>query len=228
MGFWYRICHTASRIFAKVVNSYRVENREGLSTVEGGLIIASNHVSFLDPPLIGVAFREPIYYFARRTLFDHPAANFILTRIRALPVDQQKPELSILKKIIQLLRDDEKVLIFPEGERSWDGKLKMEGQPGVGMIVAKSQSACASRSTFRSGKISSERREKSEASSGDSRRRRADRFFGIAGRQVHWFEREIPAHCQPDHGKHCRTGYVGEPWRVSYCALRAEGTIIGD
>lgn len=139
MGFWYWICHTASRIFAKVVNTYRVENREGLSAIEGGLIIASNHVSFLDPPLVGVACREPIYYFARRTLFDHPAANFILTRIRALPVDQQKPELSILKKIIQLLLDDEKVLIFPEGERSWDGQLKMEGQPGVGMIVAKSK-----------------------------------------------------------------------------------------
>lgn len=139
MGFWYWMGHTLSRIFGKFVNSYRVENREGLLAVDGGLIIASNHVSFLDPPLIGAAFREPIYYFARRTLFDHPVANFILQRVRALPVDQQKPELSILKKIIQLLRSDEKVLIFPEGERSWDGKLNMDGQPGVGMIVAKSK-----------------------------------------------------------------------------------------
>lgn len=139
MGFWYWMGHTLSRIFGKFVNSYRVENREGLRAVDGGLIIASNHVSFLDPPLIGAAFREPIYYFARRTLFDHPVANFILQRVRALPVDQQKPELSILKKIIQLLRSDEKVLIFPEGERSWDGKLNMDGQPGVGMIVAKSK-----------------------------------------------------------------------------------------
>ncbi|MCG8601317.1 MAG: 1-acyl-sn-glycerol-3-phosphate acyltransferase [Verrucomicrobiales bacterium] len=139
MGFWYWMGHTLSRIFGKFVNSYRVENCEGLRAVEGGLIIASNHVSFLDPPLIGAAFREPIYYFARRTLFDHPVANFILQRVRALPVDQQKPELSILKKIIQLLRSDEKVLIFPEGERSWDGNLNMDGQPGVGMIVAKSK-----------------------------------------------------------------------------------------
>lgn len=137
MGLFYWIGHTGARIFGKVVNSYRVENREGLSAVEGGLIIASNHVSFLDPPLIGAAFREPIYYFARRTLFDHPVANFILQRVRALPVDQSRPELSILKKIIQLLKEDEKVLIFPEGERSWDGTLNMQGQPGVGMIVSK-------------------------------------------------------------------------------------------
>lgn len=139
MGFWYRIGHTLSRLFAWIFCSYRVEYPEKLRAIEGGTIIASNHVSFLDPPLVGSAFREPIYYFARKTLFDHPVANFLFTRVRALPVDQGKPELSVLKKIIALLRDGEKVVIFPEGERSWDGKLKMEGQPGVGMIVSKSR-----------------------------------------------------------------------------------------
>ncbi|MDF1858751.1 MAG: lysophospholipid acyltransferase family protein [Verrucomicrobiales bacterium] len=138
MGFWYWLGHTGARIFGKLVNSYRIENREGLAAVEGGLIIASNHVSFLDPPLIGAAFREPIYYFARRTLFRHPVANFLFTRVRALPVDQEKPELSSLKKVIQLVKADEKVLIFPEGERSWDGTMNMDGQPGIGMIVSKS------------------------------------------------------------------------------------------
>jgi 1-acyl-sn-glycerol-3-phosphate acyltransferase len=96
-------------------------------------------VSFVDPPLVGSAFREPIYYFARKTLFDHPVANFIFTRVNALPVDQSRPEISVLKRIIQLLKSEEKVLIFPEGERSWDGKLNMEGQPGIGMIVSKSK-----------------------------------------------------------------------------------------
>ncbi|MEM9283033.1 MAG: lysophospholipid acyltransferase family protein, partial [Verrucomicrobiota bacterium] len=118
--------------------SFRVQNREALESVEGGLVIASNHVSFLDPPLIGSAYRDPIYYFARKTLFDHPIANFILTRVNALPVNQEKPELSVLKRVISLLKKDEKVLIFPEGERSYDGVLKEKGQTGVGMIVTKS------------------------------------------------------------------------------------------
>lgn len=139
MGLFYWIGHTGSKIFARTVCSMRVQNRSGLEGIEGGLIIASNHVSFVDPPLIGSAFREPIYYFARKTLFDHPVANFILTRVNALPVDQSRPEISILKRIIQLLKSEEKVLIFPEGERSWDGKLNMEGQPGIGMIVSKSK-----------------------------------------------------------------------------------------
>jgi len=137
MNFWYFIGHRLSKLVAKFYCSFRVQNGEKLDDYEGGLIIASNHVSFLDPPLIGGAFKDPIYYFARKTLFDHPVANFILTRVNALPVNQEKPELSVLKKIISLLKDEEKVLIFPEGERSYDGKMKAEGQPGIGMIVTK-------------------------------------------------------------------------------------------
>ncbi len=138
MNFWYFVGHRLSKLVAKIYCSFRVQNGEKLDSYEGGLIIASNHVSFLDPPFIGGAFKEPIFYFARKTLFDHPVANFILTRVNALPVNQDKPELSVLKKMIALLKEDEKVLIFPEGERTHDGQLKAEGQPGIGMIVTKS------------------------------------------------------------------------------------------
>lgn len=137
MTIWYWIGHTLSKIFAKLVCSYRVQNAGGLDTLKGGLLIASNHVSFLDPPLIGSAFRDPIFYFARKTLFDHPVANFIYRRVNAIPVNQDKPELSILKHVIGLLKGGEKVVIFPEGERTLDGKMKEEGQPGIGMIVSK-------------------------------------------------------------------------------------------
>ncbi len=137
MTIWYWIGHSLSKIFAKLVCSYRVQNKEGLETVEGGLLIASNHVSFLDPPLIGAAYRVPIFYFARKTLFDHPVANFIYRRVNAIPVNQEKPELSILKHVIGLLKKGEKVVIFPEGERTLDGRMKEEGQPGIGMIVTK-------------------------------------------------------------------------------------------
>lgn len=137
MNPWYWIGHTLSKLFAKIVCSYRVQGRERLGLVEGGLLVASNHVSFLDPPLIGSAFREPIHYFARRTLFDHPVANFLFTRVNAIPVNQDKPELSSLKQVIGLLKEGEKVVIFPEGERSLDGVMKSDGEPGVGMIVSK-------------------------------------------------------------------------------------------
>lgn len=138
MGFWYRIGHTIAKLLGKFMFSFRVVNREAFDAMEGGTIIASNHVSFLDPPLIGSAIRTPIYYFARKTLFDHPVSGYLFTRCNALPVNQDKPEISVLKQIIQLLKEEKQVLIFPEGERSWDGAMNMEAQPGIGMIVSKS------------------------------------------------------------------------------------------
>ena len=137
MNLWYWLGHSLSKLVAKLVCSFRVQDGERLRDLPDGLLIVSNHVSFLDPPFIGGAFCEPLYYFARKTLFDHPVANFLFTRVNAIPVNQDKPELSALKLVIQLLKDGQKVLIFPEGERTLDGKLKTEGEPGVGMIVCK-------------------------------------------------------------------------------------------
>lgn len=139
MNFWYWAGHSLSKLVAKVFCSYRVQDRDRLANLPEGLLIVSNHVSFLDPPFIGAAFREPLFYFARKTLFDHPVANFLFTRVNAIPVNQEKPELSALKHVINLLKDGEKVLIFPEGERTLDGKIKTEGEPGVGMIVCKAK-----------------------------------------------------------------------------------------
>lgn len=139
MNCWYWIGYTLSKLFCKLVLSHRVVNRERLDDLDGGVLVASNHVSFLDPPIVGVSFREAVHYFARKTLFDHPVTGFLFPRINAIPVDQAKPELSVLKKIIQLLVDGEKVVIFPEGERSPNGQIKREAQPGVGMIVSKAK-----------------------------------------------------------------------------------------
>ena len=139
MNFWYWLVQTLTRIFAKVVCSYHIVNRDAMTKAEGGLLVASNHVSFLDPPLVGIGFRQAVHYFARKTLFDRPVANWFLPRINAIPINQDKPELSILRKVINLLKSGEKVVIFPEGERAWDGVMREEGEPGIGMIVARSK-----------------------------------------------------------------------------------------
>lgn len=104
----------------------------------GPALIACNHVSFLDPPFIGQAFDEPIHYFARKTLFDHPVAGWILREWQSIPIDRDKPDASSLKATIRFLRQGEKVLIFPEGTRSPDGTLQ-PAEAGVGLFIAKSK-----------------------------------------------------------------------------------------
>jgi len=116
--------------------SYRVIGKEKLVT-DGPVVIASNHESFLDPPLVGVAYDKEVYYLARKTLFRGFGA-WLYPRLNSIPVDQERPDMTSLKTIIKLLKKGEQVVIFPEGARTLDGELH-EGQAGTGLIVAKSK-----------------------------------------------------------------------------------------
>ncbi len=104
---------------------------------EGGVMMAANHESFLDPPLIGITHPENITYLARKTLF-RGIGKWLYTKWDAIPVDQENPDMTGLKKIIKALRNGKKVVMFPEGERTLTGNLN-PALPGVGLIVAKSQ-----------------------------------------------------------------------------------------
>ncbi len=113
----------------------RVDGMENLIT-EGPVLVASNHQSFLDPPLIGNLYKDEMVYLARKTLFTG-ASKWLYTRWNAIPVDQDRPDMGSLKTIIRKLKEGHRVLVFPEGERTLDGKLG-ETAPGIGLIAAKS------------------------------------------------------------------------------------------
>ncbi len=101
------------------------------------VLIAANHESFVDPPLIGVSYDEEIHYLARKTLFKGPT-KWLYPRWNAIPVDQENPDMSSLKTVIKKLKEGKRVLVFPEGERTLDGSLGA-GQPGIGLIVSKAK-----------------------------------------------------------------------------------------
>ncbi|MCX6875730.1 MAG: lysophospholipid acyltransferase family protein [Verrucomicrobia bacterium] len=113
----------------------RIDGREHLVT-EGPVLVAANHQSFLDPPLIGCLYDMPLFYLARKTLFSG-FTNWLYRQWNALPVDQDKPDMASLKSIIRLLKAGHGVVIFPEGARTLDGSLG-EAAPGIGLVAAKS------------------------------------------------------------------------------------------
>ncbi len=132
----YRINHTLSRIAAHLWMDYRVIGREKLIE-HGPALIVSNHVSYLDPPMVGIAYRSAIWYLARKSLFRGFGA-WLYPRLQCIPVDQDGPDMTGLKNIIRLLKEGERVLLFPEGSRSFDGSLQ-KGEAGVGLVIAKAQ-----------------------------------------------------------------------------------------
>ena len=132
----YRVTHTVLLSLARAFFSFRLVGEEKIVEDEG-VLIACNHESYLDPPLIIFAFKKPIHFLARKSLFRGPAA-WLYPRLNAHPIDQDAPDRSGLKTIIRLLKGGERVLIFPEGARTETGELQ-EPAPGTGLIVAKSK-----------------------------------------------------------------------------------------
>ena len=131
----YRFCYILSGLLAKTVFSYRAFGQENIIE-EGPAIMAANHQSYLDPPLIGITCRKELYFLARKTLFEKKLLGSLISRVNALPVDLSRGDLVAVRTIINLLKEGHRTVIFPEGTRSLDGNIQ-QARPGIGMIIAK-------------------------------------------------------------------------------------------
>jgi 1-acyl-sn-glycerol-3-phosphate acyltransferase len=109
---------------------------EGRSNVprKGGVLIAPNHISNADPPAIGLAVPRGCYFMANETLFARPILGRLMRWLHGFPVKINSPDRAALRRAEQLLKQDEAVVIFPEGTHSVDGHLQPM-QPGA-LLVA--------------------------------------------------------------------------------------------
>lgn len=106
--------------FFKLFYRIKVKGRENFPA--GAAIIVANHTSFFDPPIIASSCPEEIEFLARSSLFKGLFGKFIKV-LNSHPIDP-KHNLDVMRKISALVKEGKKVLIFPEGERSADGKLQ--------------------------------------------------------------------------------------------------------
>ncbi|MDR2066659.1 MAG: 1-acyl-sn-glycerol-3-phosphate acyltransferase [Endomicrobium sp.] len=113
---------------------------EGVGNIPktGGAIIAPNHTSFFDPPLAGSAMRRPLYFMAKKELFDIPIFGWMIKRTNAFPVRRGRQDVSAMKHAFSLLESGRLLLMFPEGTRSKDGKLGV-AKAGPGMVACNAQ-----------------------------------------------------------------------------------------
>jgi 1-acyl-sn-glycerol-3-phosphate acyltransferase len=102
---------------------------------DGPLLLASNHSSLLDPPLIGSVLPRELDYMAKTELFRIPALGGLIKRLNAHPVDRSGSDSAALRLALRLLGDGRAVLVFPEGTRSTDGRLG-PAHAGAGMLAA--------------------------------------------------------------------------------------------
>ncbi|HUE36337.1 MAG TPA: lysophospholipid acyltransferase family protein [Candidatus Acidoferrum sp.] len=115
---------------------WRVSGAENVPKT-GPVILASNHASFLDPPLVGSGLKRDINYLARESLFRFPLVGALLRSWNSVPVDREGGGARGLRNILDRLLKGGGIILFPEGTRSRDGKLQ-PARSGIGLVVAKS------------------------------------------------------------------------------------------
>jgi glycerol-3-phosphate dehydrogenase (NAD(P)+) len=103
----------------------------------GGVILASNHRSFLDPFVVGCCVGRPVFFVAKRELFRNPLIGWLLNCMGAFPVRRGQSDEESVKTALELLARGEAIVVFPEGTRILNGSL---GRPkrGVGRLVLQS------------------------------------------------------------------------------------------
>jgi 1-acyl-sn-glycerol-3-phosphate acyltransferase len=132
----YRAGYTLSKVVARLGFRLRTYGQENLIE-DGPAILASNHASYLDPPLVGVSCRKDVYFLARKSLFERPVIGPLLAQLNTVPVDRDRGDVAAIRAMIKLLKSGNRVLVFPEGTRSKDGNLQ-PARAGVGLLIAKS------------------------------------------------------------------------------------------
>ncbi len=101
-------------------------------------IVASNHRSHLDPPVLNAVFHEPLIFLAKEELFKIPLFGKLISHIGAIPIKRGAGDLQTLNTVLELLERGCKVCIFPEGSRAEPGQF-LRPKPGVGLLAVKSK-----------------------------------------------------------------------------------------
>ncbi|HHH84747.1 MAG TPA: 1-acyl-sn-glycerol-3-phosphate acyltransferase [Firmicutes bacterium] len=103
---------------------------------KGPVIVAANHRTMFDPPMIGVLSFQTYYYMAKKELFKNPVAAAILKAVGAFPVNRAVFDMKSLTAMQRILENKGRVFLFPEGTRSRDNDVR-PGKPGIGYLLDK-------------------------------------------------------------------------------------------
>jgi 1-acyl-sn-glycerol-3-phosphate acyltransferase len=138
MQLVYGLFHYITTVIYGMAFRGEVYGQENLPK-DGAFLIASNHASHLDPPVVGSFVPRQLCFFARKTLWKPGVASWWLDEVGVIPVDRDGgQDVSALKRVLRALKDNKGLILFPEGTRSPNGELQPP-KPGVGFIVCKSQ-----------------------------------------------------------------------------------------
>lgn len=130
---WYQFWKNAVLLLGLTAFRMKVEGR-GHEPPAGPLIVAGNHASAIDPPLVGCVLRRRAAYMAKQELFSIPVLGAWLRSVGVFPVNRGAPDRRAIRHSLQVLEQGNVLVMFPEGTRSEDGRLR-DPEPGAALIA---------------------------------------------------------------------------------------------
>lgn len=132
----YRVSIQLARMLAHLLHGGLVVEGLGNLPLRGGVIVASNHISVLDPPVIGVAVSRARFphYLAKRELFRIEPFGAILKSWGSIPLERDRGDAGAIRAALGVLAADGCMVMFPEGTRRKPGRVS-RAKPGVGFLA---------------------------------------------------------------------------------------------
>ncbi|MFQ3675743.1 MAG: lysophospholipid acyltransferase family protein [Endomicrobiia bacterium] len=118
MKLFYFVGWLIVRMFAKMFYRLKVIGIENFP--EGKILLAPNHISLADPPVLGSAVDRELSYMAKKELFENKLMNFILRKVNVFPVSRESIDPSAIKNAVRILKNNKPLVIFPQGTRNKD------------------------------------------------------------------------------------------------------------
>ena len=119
---FYRTVQWITLILLKVLVRYQYRNPERLP-MSGATLICPNHSSHMDPMAVGSMVGRRVGFLAKKSLFDTMILGSFLRALDCIPIDRKASGIGGMKETLRRLKKSESIVLFPEGERSWDGNM---------------------------------------------------------------------------------------------------------
>lgn len=138
LSWLYRFVLFCAWGYFKVFHRHRVYGLEHF--YKDAAIIAGNHASFFDPPILAISWPEEVHFLARETLFKNPFFGGFIRKLNAHPVSGDASDIGVFKLVCSLLAGGKKIILFPEGKRAEKDELGIL-KPGIAMLALRSNAA---------------------------------------------------------------------------------------